>query len=194
MSKKPPKKKSLICDAEGCTTPITGKRGCTKCKRCRENERSRINRLTAKENKIKCSAKKQDGTKCTSKVSKECDNKYCEKHIKEWKEEKENKKLGKKNVKRCTSHRTCNPKNPGMKAILPDDYEYAYCENCLRIEAEKKKELRDGKHKKNNDSDSSDSENSSDSEESSNEVVVKKKATKKIIKKKAPKIYDDDEE
>lgn len=115
-----------------CTTKT-----CDVCKK-----RSALFREKAKENKIECIAKKQNGIKCTNKVSNKCGNKYCEKHITEWKQYQE---TGGKNVKRCNSRTQCDPNKPGVKAILPNGYTKKKCENCLQRERLREKSIRDKK-------------------------------------------------
>lgn len=112
------------------------------CDACRK--RAAVSRQNKRDNKIPCQAKKQDGKSCDSKVSPKCGNKFCEKHITEWKEYQE---TGGKQVRRCNSRTQCDPNKPGMKAILPDDYTKKKCENCLIKERQKEKILR---NKKNN--------------------------------------------
>lgn len=114
------------------------------CEECREYFAAI--RQIKRENKIQCNAKKQDGTRCNFKVSKECGGMFCEKHIVEWKEYQQ---TGGKEVRRCNSRRSCDPDNPGIKAILPKGYTKKKCESCLIREREKDKALRHNKKKAN---------------------------------------------
>lgn len=110
------------------------------CNKCKE-EIKKYNQI--KRDKLaKCMAIKQDEVKCTNVVSEKCGNKFCEKHIVEWKEYQE---TGGKEVRRCNSRTQCNPENPGVKAILPDGYTKKKCEPCLIRERQKDKELRNKK-------------------------------------------------
>ena len=101
------------------------------CNACRE--RASAQRQKLRENKIECHAIKENGEKCTNKVSEACGNKYCEIHITEWKNYKQTKG---KTVKRCNSRTQCDPDNPGIKAVLPANYKKKKCENCLEKERE----------------------------------------------------------
>jgi ribosomal protein L21 len=115
-----------------CTTKT-----CDVCKK-----RSALIRANKRKNKIECQATKQDGTKCTNKVSIKCGNKYCEKHIVEWKEYQETKG---KQVRRCNSRTQCDPNKPGIKTILPNEYTKKKCENCLKRENKKDTERRNNR-------------------------------------------------
>jgi len=103
-------------------------------------------RENARNNKIECVAIKDDGTKCTNKVHKDCGNKYCAKHKKEWLEEQEAKG---KNVRRCNSRIRCDPDKPGIKAILPTGYAKKKCEACLIKEQQQSKERRENRYELN---------------------------------------------
>lgn len=113
------------------------------CDACKK--RAAANRAKARASKIECQAKKDDGTKCTNKVNKDCGNKYCAIHRNEWLREKE--LAGKKNIKECKSRTQCNPDKPGIKAILPKDYPYDHCDACRERARLKDKERRDAKKK-----------------------------------------------
>lgn len=97
--------------------------------------------------KIECMAIKQDGNKCTNKVSSRCGNKFCEKHITEWKEHQQ---TGGEDVRRCNSRYRCDPNNPGLKAILPDGYTKNKCERCLERERNRDHLRRDKTVERNN--------------------------------------------
>jgi len=133
-------KKNKTRKCSGCRNPLPDYCKTKTCKKCRE--RGAAVRKATRENKIECNAIKDSGEKCTNKVSPKCGNKFCEKHIKEWKELKQ---TGGKEVRRCNSRTQCDPKNPGVKAILPEGYLFKKCENCLARDRVKDKNLRDSK-------------------------------------------------
>ena len=111
-------------------------KSCTECR-----HRSSMNKALARDNKVKCCAKRKDGSKCENGVKKDYGNKYCALHKGRWEEEKQTKG---KIVKRCTSNISCDPENPGKpKAILPENYQKAFCESCLKRTNEKDRERRE---------------------------------------------------
>ena len=120
-------KMTKICSS--CRKPMDDSTDSKTCDSCKQ--RAAMNRQKARENKIECAAIKNNGKKCTNKVHKDCGNKYCAKHIKEWKEEVQ---TGGKKVQRCNGRYMCDPENPGIKAILPENYPHKKCENCLKKE------------------------------------------------------------
>lgn len=121
------KKMTKICST--CRKSMDNKTESKTCDSCKQ--RAAMNRQKARENKIECAAIKDNGKKCTYKVHKDCGNKYCSKHVKEWKEEVQ---TGGKKVTRCNGRYMCDPKNPGIKAILPENYPHKKCANCLKRE------------------------------------------------------------
>ena len=82
----------------------------------------------------KCGGKTQAGKPCSYKVSKKCDDEYCEKHVNQWllsiaQEEDPGAHL-------CESRRNCDPDKPKIKTILPSDYVKKSCKPCLDLVAE----------------------------------------------------------
>lgn len=138
-------KTAKLKDCSGCSNKVPINSKYNTCDYCRK--RAAEKRKARREAKIECQAIKKDGDKCTNEVKEKCGNKYCAKHERLWKEENEDKKMGKK-LRRCNSQRMCDPSNPKVKAILPDGYEFAECKNCLKESAIKDKQLRESKIKK----------------------------------------------
>lgn len=132
--------KTLVKRCSTCKKPKPANCSAKTCDACRK--RSAALRQKKRENKIECEATKQDGTKCTNKVNPKCGNKFCEKHITEWKEYQE---TGDKEVRRCNSRTQCDPTKPGIKAILPNDYTKKKCESCLLRANKKDTNLRNRK-------------------------------------------------
>lgn len=128
----------------GCRKPKPADCKTNTCNACKK--RSAANREKAKKAQIKCCAIKQDGSKCTNKVSGKCGNKYCGKHIVEWKQYNQ---TGGEEVIRCNSRTQCDSNNPGVKAILPKNYTKKKCEKCLEQEREKDQASRNKTNKKN---------------------------------------------
>lgn len=71
---------------------------------------------------------------------------FCELHETKWKEFQQ---TGGKEVRRCKSGSQCDPKNPGLKAILPEDCKYTRCETCRKKERASDKKRREAKRKQN---------------------------------------------
>lgn len=132
MQNKPKDLTQMAKTCTGCRKPMSHDTKSKTCDNCKQ--RAAINRQKAKENKVECVAVKDSGEKCTNKVNKDCGNKYCAKHIKEWIEETE---TGGKKVTRCNSRTQCNSDKPGIKAILPKGYAHKKCKNCLEKERKK---------------------------------------------------------
>jgi len=112
------------------------------CDACRKRsaEVRKTNRQVAK----KCQATKSDGSRCTYKVDPKCGNKFCRKHISQWKTAGDG-----DNVKRCSSRLNCDPNKPREKAILPIDYPYNHCKNCRSHDREKSNARRNQKKREN---------------------------------------------
>lgn len=125
-------KKTMPEKCSTCRKPLPEDCTFKTCPPCRE--RSATVREENRKKQIKCKAKKQNGEKCTNKVSYKCGNIFCEKHLTEWKEHKQ---TGGKIVNRCNSRYQCDPENPGIKAILPKGYTKKKCESCSQREREK---------------------------------------------------------
>lgn len=128
----------------GCKKPKPANCKTKTCNECKK--RGAANRKGAKKIQKKCCAIKQDGSKCTNKVNEKYGNKFCGKHMVEWKEYIQ---ADGKEVKRCNSRTQCDPNNPGIKAILPKNYTNKKCEKCLEHEREKDHEHRDKINKTN---------------------------------------------
>lgn len=113
-----------------CKVKLNSKYKLSTCEKCRAYK-------SALDKKKREEAKKCKKEGCSSKAHKDCGFKYCKLHIRLWKEEQ----TGGDTVRRCKGRYACDPENPGVKKILPDDYLKASCENCLekaRINANKK--------------------------------------------------------
>jgi len=110
------------------------------CEHCRE--RAVKNRKKKKLNTHICKAIKKDGSQCNYKVSPKCENIYCAKHSKLW---KESLNTNNKNIKKCSSKYQCDPNKPGIKAILPTNYKFNHCENCRQKRRSQEKKLNNSK-------------------------------------------------
>uniref|UniRef100_A0A6G6AB97 Uncharacterized protein n=1 Tax=Borely moumouvirus TaxID=2712067 RepID=A0A6G6AB97_9VIRU len=92
----------------------------------------------------KCIGKKQNGEKCTYKVSTNCGNLFCNKHVNSWRI------YGKeKTHKLCGSRLQCytNPEKKGWKKILLINYKFDHCDRCREHDRIKSKERRDNINK-----------------------------------------------
>ncbi|AGF85359.1 hypothetical protein QJ854_gp423 [Moumouvirus goulette] len=92
----------------------------------------------------KCIGKKQNGQKCTYKVSTNCGSLFCNKHVNSWRI------YGKeKTHKLCGSRLQCyiNPEKKGLKKILLISYEFDHCDRCREHDRIKSKERRDNINK-----------------------------------------------
>ena len=98
-----------------------------------------------KKGKQRCSAiTTRSSVNCTNIATRESKYKYCKRHMRLWYEEKQ------VNKRRCSANTQCDPENPGVKAILADDYPHTKCENCLKLARDyfKKRRSKDKKEKK----------------------------------------------
>lgn len=138
------------------------KRKLKKCSGCRRNEvringkystcgdcrnRSNKNRSDAKENVINCKGKLQNGNPCKYKVSKKCNDEYCEKHTNQWSLSEAQKEDPGSHL--CASGSNCDPDKPKTKTILPSTYKNKSCKPCLERTAESDRNRRHGISTKN---------------------------------------------